>query len=151
MGYIHDIRKLVGTRPIIFTGVVVVVFNGKNEVLFQMRTDTKDWGIIGGALELGESLEEAAHRELYEEAGIMVNELNFNTLLSGNDMYYKYPHGDEVYNVISVYETKKFIGEPHINDDEGTELKFFSLAEPIENMKCHKRFLKNQVIYCGDK
>jgi 8-oxo-dGTP pyrophosphatase MutT (NUDIX family) len=134
VGYIADIRKLVGTRPIIFTGVAIIVFNIKKEVLLQKRTDTKDWGILGGALELGESLEEAAHRELYEEAGLATDKLINITFLSGNDMYYKYPHGDEVYNVISVYETNEFKGEPHINDDEGSELKFFSLNEPIKEI-----------------
>lgn len=134
MGYIQDIRKLVGTRPIIMAGVSVIVLNEQNEILLQRRSDTGDWGVIGGALELAESLEEAAIRELYEEAGLRTSNLTFINILSGADMYYMYPHGDEIYNVVSVYETREYSGEPFINDDEGLELKFFDLKKPIDNL-----------------
>jgi 8-oxo-dGTP pyrophosphatase MutT (NUDIX family) len=134
MGYIQEIRKLVGTRPLIMAGVSIIVLNTQNEILLQRRTDSGDWGVIGGALELEESLEEAAHRELYEEAGLMATSLKFINILSGVDMYYRYPHGDEIYNVVTVYETREFTGEPSINDDEGLELKFFKLDKPIHNL-----------------
>lgn len=104
MGYIMELRKLVGTRPIILVGVTVLVKNAEGHVLLQKRTDSYDWGTIGGSLELGESFEEAARRELFEEAGLRAEELLFITNLSGKDFYYKYPHGDEVYNAIAVFE-----------------------------------------------
>ncbi|MBP1974659.1 8-oxo-dGTP pyrophosphatase MutT (NUDIX family) [Cohnella thailandensis] len=87
MGYIADLRKMVGTRPIILTGVTVIVLNEDKEILLQKRTDSGDWGTIGGALELAESFEEAAHRELHEEAGLHAGEMKFVTTLSGSDMY----------------------------------------------------------------
>ncbi|GBG08238.1 putative NUDIX domain-containing protein [Paenibacillus agaridevorans] len=49
-------------------------------------------------------------------------------------MYYKYPHGDEIYNVMAVYEAIDVEGQAKINDDEGIELHYFSLEEPIENI-----------------
>lgn len=134
MGYISELRKLVGTRPIILTGVTVIVLNEEKNILLQKRTDTLDWGVIGGALELSETFEEAAKRELYEEAGLNLDELRFITVLSGSDMYYKYPHGDEVYNAVVVFEALKVSGVPSINDNEGLELKFFSLKEPIPEL-----------------
>ncbi|MMZ59107.1 RNA pyrophosphohydrolase [compost metagenome] len=131
-GYISELRKSIGTRPIILTGVTVIVLNHKNEILLQRRSE--DWGTIGGALELAETFEEAAHRELYEETGLRANNLKMITLLSGKDMYYQYPHGDEVYNAIVVYETKDTMGIPEILDDEGLELKYFSLEQRIEGI-----------------
>ncbi|MBA9087895.1 8-oxo-dGTP pyrophosphatase MutT (NUDIX family) [Fontibacillus solani] len=133
-GYISELRKSIGTRPIILTGVTVIVLNNKNEILLQRRSDSGDWGTIGGALELAETFEEAAHRELYEEAGLRTNNLQYITLLSGKDMYYQYPHGDEVYNALVVYETKDTMGIPEIQDDEGLELKYFSLEQRIEGI-----------------
>jgi len=134
MGYIQDIRKLVGTRPIIMVGTSTVVLNKENEILLQRRADSGDWGVIGGALELGESLEEGAKRELYEEAGLRSDNMKFIDILSGEDMYYKYPHGDEIYNVVAVYETREYSGTPFINDDETLELRFFNPKEPIKEL-----------------
>jgi 8-oxo-dGTP pyrophosphatase MutT (NUDIX family) len=69
MGHISDLREIVGTRPLMMPGSCVVVLNEAREILLQKRSDSLDWGTIGGALELGESFEEAATRELHEEAG----------------------------------------------------------------------------------
>jgi 8-oxo-dGTP pyrophosphatase MutT (NUDIX family) len=126
-----DLRKLIGAGPIIMAGSCVIVRNNEGHILLQKRTDSHDWGTIGGSLELGESFEEAAARELYEEAGLKANNFKFITLLSGKDMYYKYPHGDEVYNAMAVFEAEGVEGIPTINDDEGLELKYFSLEKPI--------------------
>ncbi|MFD2612703.1 NUDIX domain-containing protein [Paenibacillus gansuensis] len=81
MGYISDVREFVGTRPIIIPGACVLVFQEQNQLLLQKRSDSHDWGTIGGALELGESLEQAAVRELYEEAGLKAKHFQFITLL----------------------------------------------------------------------
>lgn len=131
MSYIMELRKLVGPRPLIMAGACVIVLNDKGHILLQKRTDSSDWGTIGGALELGESLEEAAVRELYEEAGLTAESFKFITLLSGKDMYYQYPHGDEIYNVMAVYEAQGVKGDPVIQDDEGLELNYFPLDQPI--------------------
>ncbi|MBW7460365.1 NUDIX domain-containing protein, partial [Paenibacillus sepulcri] len=54
MGYISDLRKYVGTQPLIMAGACVLVFNEEGQLLLQKRTDSLDWGTLGGALELGE-------------------------------------------------------------------------------------------------
>jgi len=134
MGYMMDLRATVGSRPIIMVGSCVLIFNEDRELLLQRRTDTNDWGTIGGSLELGESLEEAAARELFEEAGLSAKTFKFITILSGKDMYFKYPHGDEIYNVMAIYEAQEIEGSPRVNDNESHELKYFSLSEPIVNL-----------------
>lgn len=134
MGYISDLRRSVGTKPLIMAGSCVLVFNSEGLLLLQRRTDSFDWGTIGGALELGESLEQTAARELQEEAGLTAGSFKFVTVLSGADMYYRYPHGDEIYNVTAVFEAQDVQGIPRVNDDEGLELKYFSLDEPIEGL-----------------
>lgn len=134
MSYIMELRKVLGPRPLIMVGACVIVKNEQGQFLLQKRSDTLDWGTVGGALELGESLEEAAARELFEEAGLRADRFKFVTLLSGKDMYFKYPHGDEVYNVMAVFEAEGVRGEPSIQDDEGLELGWFSLEEPFEGL-----------------
>lgn len=134
MGYIMDLRKVVGTQPLIMAGSCVLVFNDQGHLLLQKRSDSFDWGTIGGSLEPGESLEEAAGRELFEEAGLKANTLKFINVYSGKDMYYKYPHGDEIYNVMALYEAHGIVGQPKINDSESLELQYFSLDAPILNI-----------------
>lgn len=131
MGYIMELRKLVGSRPLIMAGSCVLVFNEEGHLLLQRRTDSLDWGTLGGSLEPGESLEEAAAGELYEEAGLRAETYKLITVFSGQDMYYKYPHGDEVYNVTAVYEAKGIKGNPVVMDDEGLKLRYFDLAQPV--------------------
>lgn len=62
--YVMQMRKLIGTRPLIVPGSTVLVFNDSGELLLQHRSDTEEWGLPGGAMEPGESLEETAAREL---------------------------------------------------------------------------------------
>lgn len=126
-----DLRKLVGSRPLIMAGSCVIVKNDEGHILLQKRSDTLDWGTIGGSLELGESFEEAAARELFEEAGLTTTSFRLVTVLSGKDMYFKYPHGDEVYNVMAVFEAEGVEGTPMVNDNEGLELGYFPLDKPI--------------------
>ncbi|WP_407652092.1 hypothetical protein [Aquibacillus koreensis] len=49
MDYVKDLRNLVGNRPLILTGSVVLLLNEINELLLQHRTDG-GWGLPGGLM-----------------------------------------------------------------------------------------------------
>jgi 8-oxo-dGTP pyrophosphatase MutT (NUDIX family) len=73
--YIKSIRKYIGhERLMIVGGSVIVHKNGK--VLLQLRRDNGCWGYHGGCVELGETVEETAKRELFEETGLVANKLD---------------------------------------------------------------------------
>jgi 8-oxo-dGTP pyrophosphatase MutT (NUDIX family) len=127
MGYIHELRKIVGNRPLIMVGAALLVLNQDNHLLMIKRLDNDLWGIPGGAMELGESLEDAARREAREEIGIEVKEMEFFGVYSGQELYYKYPNGAEVYNVSAVYVIRNFSEEVKINPDEHGEYKYFDI------------------------
>jgi ADP-ribose pyrophosphatase YjhB (NUDIX family) len=127
MGYIMNLREKVGHSPLIGVGATTLVFNSKNELLLNLRSDTNNWGIPGGSKELNETLEECAIRELKEETNINVNDLELITVLSGKEYYFKYPNDDELDCVIALYKVSNYDGELNINDRESRELKFYSL------------------------
>lgn len=135
MSYISNLRKYIGHEPLINIGATVIVMNDKNEILLNLRSDTNTWGIIGGGMELGESLEETAARELMEEANITAERFELIDLLSGKDLYFKYPNGDETYTVIALYRAIGVSGKLKINDDESCKLQYFPIDKlpPLES------------------
>ena len=134
MGYVSELRKLVGSRPLILPGANVILLNSDHQLLLQLRQDNECWGLPGGALEPGETLEQSAKRELFEETGIQAKSLNLFNIFSGEDFYYKYPHGDEVYNVITSYICTEYYGELKLDAEEVKELRFFDMKQLPENI-----------------
>ncbi len=127
MSYLSELRKIVGNRPLLSAGATILVFNESDELLFNLRSDTGTWGLPGGSMDLGETLEETARRELYEETGLKAREFVLLDVLSGEDYFFVYPNGDQLYSVVALYETRDVIGELKILDGESTKLEFFSL------------------------
>ena len=100
----------------------------------QLRTDYNAWGFIGGSMELGESFEETAIRELKEETGLYADELELLTVLSGKDTYRVYPNGDKLYDITAVFKVKKYHGKLRVNDDESKEFGWFDIDALPENL-----------------
>ena len=117
--YILELRKLVGQRPLIQCGTCVIIRN-ENKILMQLRTDNKKWGLPGGSIEIGERV---------EETGLIIDskDLKLFGVFSGERQHYVYPHGDEVYNVVTVFTTNVYSGELHIDNVESSSLKFFEI------------------------
>lgn len=135
MGYISYLRKYVGNEPLIGLGATTIVLNEKGEILLNLRSDTMTFGIPGGSMELYETIEETAIRELKEETNLTASELELVTVLSGKDYYFEYPNGDKMCTVIVLFKVLNFKGKLKVNDSESKKLEFFSFDNlpPLES------------------
>jgi 8-oxo-dGTP pyrophosphatase MutT (NUDIX family) len=132
MAYIQELRDMLGHRPLILVGVSVMIFDEHHRLLLQHRTDDHTWDFPGGYMEPGESLEEAGRREVREETGLEVGEMNLFRVFAGQEFFFTYPNGDQVYSVSPIYVTNDAHGNLQADGDEGSEVKFF----PINDLPC---------------
>jgi len=109
-------------------GAAILIVDGSNRLLLMKRSDSGCWGLPGGATEPGELIEMAAKREACEETGLQVGEMSLFGVFSGPELYYKYPNGDEVYNVTIVYLSRDVVGEVQLNH-EHSEWGWFEAEE----------------------
>ncbi len=123
--YICELRGLIGHRPLVLCSGSVILEDEAGRVLLQRRRDNHLWGYHGGALEFGESVEEAAARELLEETGLRAGSLELLGVFSGAEMHYVYPNGDEVSVVDHVFVCRAWSGEQHRQASEVDELRYF--------------------------
>ena len=127
--YIADLRKIVGHRTLIQCAGSIIIENEKGEILLGRRTDNHMWGYAGGSIEIDERIEECAKRELFEETGLVADEMTLFMINSGPEVHYVYPNGDEVSNVEIIYLCKKYHGTLKRQEDEIEELRFFALED----------------------
>lgn len=59
-------------------GVAVALINLKNEILLERRSDCGWWGVTGGKLDLGETVQDCAVREIKEECNFLIESNNLN-------------------------------------------------------------------------
>ena len=125
MDYIHELRKDIGSRKIILNSAgAVIIMDGK--ILLQRRTDNGQWGLIGGLVELNETYEEAALREIREETGLDVTLESFLGIFHNHNMVWS--NGDAAHVISAMFTARIISGEPRI-DEESYELRFFGKEE----------------------
>ncbi|WP_407268314.1 NUDIX hydrolase [Radiobacillus sp. PE A8.2] len=148
MEYYKYLRRYVGSRPIILPGSVVIILNEQNQVLLQKRKDG-NWGLPGGLMDLGESFEEVAKREVFEETGLIVKNLRLLSVFSGADYYFRVSNGDELYSVTAVYYTKDISGDMKIDYSESEKMQYFSINSLPDKLTDEYRGFIEQYIKCN--
>ena len=131
MSYISEMRKYVGHAPVMAVAAMGILYSKEKGLLLEKRTDTGEWCTPGGAIELGETLEDALRREIKEETNLDFSNPQLFDIKANVRMVY--PNGDEVYYTDIVYKISEFWGELK-HDAESKELKFFELEDLPENI-----------------
>jgi 8-oxo-dGTP pyrophosphatase MutT (NUDIX family) len=145
LGYVEDLRKIVGHQPVILVGAVTIIIDEMGRILLEQRRYPKDsWGLPGGLMELGESTEDTARREVYEETGLTVNNLKLLNVYSGPGSFVTAENGDEFYAVTVAYFTESFTGELKVDETESISIKFLRPEElPDRIVKSHRTIIND--------
>jgi 8-oxo-dGTP pyrophosphatase MutT (NUDIX family) len=138
----------VGQQPLILAAAGVVVVDEPGRWLLQRRANDGLWGLIGGALELGESFEDAARRELLEEAGLRSRCLHRVDVYSGPEFRLSYPNGDQAFVVGVTFLAEGIEGSPAADGLEGIELAWFH-PDRLPELNGYNALLVNRVLASG--
>ena len=131
---------------------LIVVFNKNlDKALFCIRAKQPYKGLynfVGGKVEEGETNDEAAYRELFEETGISKNDINLDHFMDLN--YFKYENNIQVYygilqKDVKLVEEKNKLEWVEINEELLDNSKFagnYNIPHIIRQIKI---YLKNGV------
>lgn len=143
MSYIMNLRKLVGHAPIMAVAATAIVYDKEKGLLMEKRTDTGEWCVPGGSIELGETLADALKREVKEETNVDI--VNPQLFTIKENVHMIYPNKDEVYYTDFVYVVNEFYGDIK-PDSESTELKFLGLDNlPHDIMPSQRDYIERFV------
>ena len=130
-----NIKQSIKKSNMIFQlfGASVIIYKN-DRILLQKRKDNSCWGYHGGRVELGEIVEEAAKRELFEETGLTANSLKLFGVFSGPELHHIYPDGNEVYIIDTVYLCDDFSGTTIFQEEECLDLQWFAFDNIPEKL-----------------
>ena len=137
--YLKELRNKTGHMPLLLAHSVVVLFNEEGKVLLEKRSDDSFYDFPGGGIDLKETAKEAAKRELFEETGLVADELELFKVYSGEVTHYVYFNGDEIYGVDLVYLCNKYHGELNPQLEEVKGLKFYDLNKLPQKMSLRNK------------
>jgi 8-oxo-dGTP pyrophosphatase MutT (NUDIX family) len=109
--------------------VSVVVARDDGAILLIRRTDNQNWALPGGAIELNESIRQAAIRETLEETGIDSEITGLAGLYSDPRHVIQYTSNDEVRREFSIVLTARPVsGHPAVSA-ESREVRWVRPAD----------------------
>jgi ADP-ribose pyrophosphatase YjhB (NUDIX family) len=128
--HIARLRAVVGHELLLLPSVSVLPVDEAGRVLLVRHTGHDDgWGVLGGAIDVGESPAAAAVREAREEISADVELVRLVDVLGGPDYEVSYPNGDRTAYVTTVYEARIIGGSAAPGDGELSELAWFTTGE----------------------
>ena len=124
--YLGRVRTSVGdTDTILFVGARGVILDDQDRLLLIQRSDNHRWAIPAGAMELGESMEQCAVREVWEETGLRATSLTpfaFHTSYT-----YTNEWGHTYQQILMSFRIHTWEGELQKVTEESVDAGFFPL------------------------
>jgi ADP-ribose pyrophosphatase YjhB (NUDIX family) len=108
--------------------VNVVVVNDAGEILMIRRSDNDNWAVPGGAIDLGESVAQAAVRETREESGIECEITGIIGIYSDPKHVILYTSNGEVRQEFSIVLTARPLSGLPTPSSESSEVRWVSAS-----------------------
>jgi 8-oxo-dGTP pyrophosphatase MutT (NUDIX family) len=141
--YMGRLRQKVGHDLIKVPGGRMVMADAEGRVLLQQRSDFGLWGLPAGSPEEGESAADSIRREVLEETGLEVLELDCFGYSSNPEFeIITYPNGDMIHAYSLLFYSRRWQGQLIESNDESLALAFFSLNNLPEMIPNHRRALQ---------
>lgn len=109
--------------------VNVIVVNERDEILMIRRSDNGNWAVPGGAIDLGESVPEAAIRETREETGITCAITGISGIYSDPKHVIYYTSDGEARQEFSIVLTARPLSGEPTPSDESREVRWVPKPE----------------------
>ena len=109
--------------------VNVVVANDASEILMIRRTDNDNWAVPGGAIDLGESVGQAAVRETREESGIECEITGVIGIYSDPKHVILYTSNGEARQEFSIVLTARPLSGQPTPSSESSEVRWVPVSE----------------------
>ena len=142
--FIKNLRTKIGHDLLHLIGVSGVVINDQQEVLLVNSKERGMWMPIGGMVEPGEEPADAIVREVFEETGVKVVPQRLVGVYDGPTVTYK--NNDQVRYISIVFRCRPIGGNPHVHDDENTDVRYFPLAALPELRADHRRNIDHAML-----
>src|SRR3984885_8493795 len=113
----------------IVPSVNVAVTNDAGEILLIRRSDNDNWALPGGAVDIGESLAQAAVRETWEETGIDCEVTGLSGIYTDPGHVMLYTSNGEVRQEFSIVLTARAIGGQPTPSSESSEVRWAALDD----------------------
>jgi 8-oxo-dGTP pyrophosphatase MutT (NUDIX family) len=127
--YFKQLRAKIGHDLLMMPGVAAVIRDSSGRLLLQEKSSGEGWSLPAGAIEPGESPEQAIVREVLEETGLVVTPKEILGVFGGRDFRYVYPSGDAVEYTIVLYRCVATGASSTTLDPETKALQYFARAE----------------------
>ena len=125
--YVRGLREKIGHELLLGPAAAALV-RAEGRILLVKSTEGK-WMLPGGAVDPGETPADAARREAWEEAGVVVEPLRIAGVFGGPEYRHTYPNGDELAYVTTVFEARLVDGVPRPDGEETEDAGWFSVDE----------------------
>ena len=121
-----------------------IVFNTNGEILLEKRADNAWWGLPGGHVDVGESVEQAAVREIWEETGVRTRVKRLVGMYSDPQYNVIGEYGGSlIHFVVAIFECEYVSGELQVSD-ESTDVRYFPAGSlPADTLLCDVQAIRD--------